>query len=70
MAMILKKENDKETVWMRGYGFTRKDEAEELQGQLTTCPITLTWDEALGKTPIPEEKKKAIREYFKRGRAH
>lgn len=69
MAMILKKENDKELVWVRGYGCARKDEAEELQEQLTTCPITLTWDEALGKTPIPEEKKKAIREYIRRGRA-
>lgn len=54
---------------VRGYGFVREDEVEELkkkQELRANCPIKLTWDEALGKTPISEEKKKALKEWLAR----
>ena len=74
MDNVIKYVNKEEQVkpnneigWVRGYGFVRKEDIEELNKKeelRANCPIKLTWDEARGCAQIPEEKKKAIKEWI------
>lgn len=55
-----------EIGWVRGYGFVRKEDIEELKKKeelRANCPVKLMWNE---RAQIPEEKKKAIKEWIER----